>query len=55
MKSTCHWKGEASYYSLLVDGKTNEDAVWVYREPKEKAKEIAGYLAFWRGVEVSKS
>lgn len=53
LKSTCHWKGEASYYSLLVDGKTNQDAVWVYREPKAEAKEITGHVAFWRGVEVS--
>lgn len=54
MKSTCPWKGEASYYSLLVDGKTNEDAVWIYRTPKDAAKQIAGHVAFWRGVEVSK-
>jgi uncharacterized protein (DUF427 family) len=50
--STCPWKGTANYYSLSVDGNTNTDAVWVYREPKDAAKEIAGYVAFWRGVEV---
>lgn len=55
LKSTCPWKGVANYYSLLVDGKTNEDAVWVYREPKEAAKQITGHVAFWRGVEVSRS
>jgi uncharacterized protein (DUF427 family) len=55
MKSTCPWKGEASYYNLVVDGETNEDAVWIYREPKEKAQQIAGHVAFWRGVEVSKN
>ncbi|MEY4366896.1 MAG: hypothetical protein RLZ28_311 [Actinomycetota bacterium] len=55
LKSTCPWKGEASYYSLVVDGQTNKDAVWVYRTPKDAAKEIAGHVAFWRGVEVSKS
>lgn len=54
MKSTCPWKGEASYYSLMVDGKANEDAVWIYRTPKDAAKQIAGHVAFWRGVEVSK-
>lgn len=54
LKSTCPWKGEASYYSLLVDGQTNKDAVWTYRTPKDAAKEIAGHVAFWRGVEVSK-
>ena len=51
--TTCPWKGTANYYSLSVDGETNYDAVWVYREPKEAAKEIAGYVAFWRGVEVT--
>jgi uncharacterized protein (DUF427 family) len=50
--SNCPWKGTANYYSLSVDGNTNTDAVWVYREPKDAAKEIAGYVAFWRGVEV---
>jgi uncharacterized protein (DUF427 family) len=51
--STCPWKGTANYYSLVVDGETNTDAVWVYREPKDAAKEIAGHVAFWRGVEVT--
>lgn len=54
MKSSCPWKGEASYYHLVVDGQTNEDAMWIYREPKENAKQIAGHVAFWRGVEVAK-
>ena len=53
--TTCSWKGEANYYSLNVDGAVNTDAVWVYRSPKEAAKEIANYVAFWRGVDVSKA
>lgn len=51
--TSCPWKGEASYYTLEVDGKTNEDAAWYYRDPKDKAKEIKGYVAFWKGVEVN--
>jgi uncharacterized protein (DUF427 family) len=51
--STCPWKGLASYYSLNVNGEVNTDAVWVYRDPKDAAKEIANYVAFWRGVSVS--
>jgi len=51
--TTCPWKGEASYYSVTVDGKTNEDAAWYYPEPKPEAEMIAGRVAFWRGVEVS--
>ena len=55
LTSTCPWKGEANYYSLDVDGDVNKDAVWVYRTPKDAAKEIANHVAFWRGVEVSKA
>ena len=50
--SICGWKGEASYYSLSVDGKVNADAAWFYPNPKDAAKEIAGYVAFWKGVAV---
>jgi uncharacterized protein (DUF427 family) len=50
--TTCHWKGEASYYSLEVDGKLNPDAAWYYPQPKSAAKNIRGYVAFWHGVEV---
>jgi uncharacterized protein (DUF427 family) len=51
--SICPWKGTASYYSVVVDGDTNVDAAWYYPDPKEAASEIAGYVAFWRGVAVS--
>ncbi|MFT5085568.1 MAG: hypothetical protein ACI9Y1_003629 [Lentisphaeria bacterium] len=51
--SYCPWKGEASYYSISVDGKVNANAAWYYKEPEEKASEIRGMVAFWRGVEVS--
>lgn len=50
--TTCPWKGEASYYSLEVDGRTNADAAWYYPAPKDAAKEIKDHVAFWRGVEV---
>jgi uncharacterized protein (DUF427 family) len=50
--TTCPWKGEASYYSLSVDGQTNRDAAWYYPQPKEAAHNIKGYIAFWRGVKV---
>jgi uncharacterized protein (DUF427 family) len=49
----CGWKGEASYYTLKVNGKENPDAAWYYPTPKEAARQIAGYVAFWRGVEVT--
>ncbi len=48
----CPWKGTASYFSLVVDGKVNEDAVWYYPSPEEAAKQITDRVAFWKGVEV---
>jgi uncharacterized protein (DUF427 family) len=50
--SVCPWKGTAGYYNLTVDGKINEDAAWVYRDPKPAAANIKDHVAFWRGVEV---
>ncbi|AMA10835.1 MULTISPECIES: DUF427 domain-containing protein [Cyanophyceae] len=50
--TTCSWKGQASYYTLSVAGEENKDAAWYYPEPKEKAANIKGYVAFWRGVKV---
>jgi uncharacterized protein (DUF427 family) len=50
----CSWKGEASYYTLRVDGQENKDAAWYYPDPKPKAQNIKGYIAFWRGVKVEK-
>ena len=49
----CPWKGTASYFTLEVNGELNKDAAWVYREPKEEAREIKDYIAFWRGVEIT--
>lgn len=50
--SVCPWKGTASYYTLTVDGNTNEDAVWYYPEPKPAAEQIRDRVAFWKGVTV---
>ncbi len=52
-KTSCPWKGEASYYSIVVNGKENKDASWYYPSPKEAAKEIKNHVAFWRGVEIT--
>jgi uncharacterized protein (DUF427 family) len=48
----CGWKGTASYYSVEVDGKLNADAAWYYPTPLPAAQNIAGYVAFWKGVQV---
>lgn len=50
--TTCPWKGEASYYDVVVGGETNRDAAWYYPSPKEAAREIEGRVAFWKGVRV---
>lgn len=51
--TTCPWKGVASYFSVVVDGKLNPDAAWYYPEPSDAAKQIRGRVAFWKGVVVS--
>ena len=50
--TTCHWKGVASYYDVVVDGKVNSDAAWYYPEPSEAAHVILDRVAFWHGVKV---
>ncbi|MBK0383213.1 DUF427 domain-containing protein [Pedobacter sp. SD-b] len=50
--TSCPWKGEASYYTLEVDGQENTDAAWFYPNPKDAAKEIKDHVAFWKGVKV---
>ncbi len=52
--SICPWKGTAGYFTLTVDGKTNPNAAWIYREPKQAAAKIKDHVAFWRGVEVQR-
>ena len=52
--SVCPWKGTASYYDLEVNGKKNAGAAWFYPEPKDAAKQIKVYVAFWKGVKVEK-
>lgn len=50
--TSCPWKGLASYYDIEVDGKVNKDAAWYYPSAKDAAKNIEGYVAFWKGVQV---
>ncbi len=50
--TTCPWKGLASYYDVVVDGKVNKDAAWYYPDPKPAAKQIKDRVAFWKGVDV---
>ena len=52
--TVCWWKGRASYYTLNVDGAQNPDAAWYYPEASDAAKNVKGYVAFWRGVTVER-
>lgn len=53
LHSTCPWKGEASYYNIIVNGKKNPDAAWYYPDPKDAAVQIKNYVAFWKGIAIS--
>jgi uncharacterized protein (DUF427 family) len=50
--TVCPWKGAASYYDVVVNGAVNPDAAWYYPSPKAAAQNIAGYVAFWKGIRV---
>lgn len=52
-RTTCAWKGEAHYWSVQAGGAVNADAAWYYPEPKTGAEQVAGRVAFWKGVEVT--
>jgi uncharacterized protein (DUF427 family) len=49
----CPWKGDASYYDVVIDGDRNPGSAWYYPEPFAAAAPIRDYVAFWKGVEVS--
>ena len=56
--TTCYWKGEASYFDVVANGKTNSFGAWYYPEPKAGSTERVGrdfsnYVAFWNGIEVT--
>ena len=50
--TTCHWKGVASYYDVVIDDKVNRDAAWHYPNPSPAADRIKDRIAFWHGVKV---
>jgi uncharacterized protein (DUF427 family) len=52
LASRCPWKGTASYFDVTVGGKLNRGAAWFYDDPTPAAADIAGRVAFWRGVQI---
>ena len=51
-RTSCPWKGEAHYYSLLVNGELNPDAAWYYPDPKPDAEMVKDRVACWKGVKI---
>ncbi len=45
--TTCPFKGEASYWSAEIGGRTHDGIVWTYEAPTSTASEIAGFLSFY--------
>jgi uncharacterized protein (DUF427 family) len=43
----CPYKGDASYFSVVANGKTIENAIWTYERPFPAMAEISGHLAFY--------
>lgn len=43
----CPYKGDANYYTLVMDGQFAENAVWTYEEPYPAMDAIRGRLAFY--------
>lgn len=52
--TTCPWKGQASYYSVQMDGGVLDNAVWSYEDPITDVAPIAGHLAFYPSVTVTR-
>ena len=52
LQSRCPWKGSAGYFDVNVNGNLNPGAAWFYDDPKPAAADIAGRVAFWRGVQI---
>jgi len=55
LHSRCHWKGKASYYHIETDGDMNPDAAWYYPKPWPLARKLKNYVAFWRGVRITRT
>ena len=43
----CPYKGDAAYYTILMDGRFAENAVWTYEQPYAAMEQIRGRLAFY--------
>ena len=46
-QTTCPFKGEASYWSAEIGGRTHDGIVWAYESPIPKVAELSGYVSFY--------
>lgn len=56
--TVCVWKGEASYYDVVVNDQVNDFGAWYYPQPKDGSidtvkKDFTNYVAFWNGIAVT--
>ncbi|MBD8504908.1 DUF427 domain-containing protein [Hoyosella sp. G463] len=51
--TSCFWKGTASYYDVVANGKTGTNLAWYYPDPKRKARHIADHVAFYPQVTIA--
>jgi uncharacterized protein (DUF427 family) len=47
--SVCEWKGVATYWDLVVDGRRSAAAAWSYEDPSAGYEHLRGALAFYPG------
>ena len=48
-RSFCEFKGAASYWHLVVNGRTSQDAAWSYEDPSPGFEQLRGMIAFYPG------
>ncbi|KAL4922098.1 hypothetical protein BDW62DRAFT_197334 [Aspergillus aurantiobrunneus] len=48
LSTFCPWKGYASYWSIVLDGRTIDNAVWYYKQPYDAAVNIKDHVAFYK-------
>ncbi len=46
-ETTCPFKGQASYWSVVLGEEVHDDIVWSYQEPIPQAAGIAGLMCFY--------
>lgn len=52
-RTRCPWKGEATYFTISINGESVVDAAWSYENPRSRGRVIKGYMAFWKTVTIS--